>query len=194
MRNPKAWADKFVSFSEAYQLEIAETIIDELAFNERISVGPYDNEKSANIRRTFERLKTYLEHEVEATEVEELFAQIDSLSDENKDRLSTAILALLVEYFDLQSQQDKEAVCTRDGHDFSEWQYHEWTSYERVCIDHQIVDNYPIEHEEWTRKCQRCGFVQKVTTEPEEVREARLKSEKAAEIKALRKRLKELQS
>lgn len=193
MKNAANWARKFSDFSENYQLEIAELIIDELAFNEQIGEESYDSEKSANVRKTFEQLRGYLERQLEDEELTSLFGRISSLSDENKEGLSKAIHALLTKYFDKQEQEDKEAVCEEEGHDFGPWEHKKWTSYERVCIDHQLVDNYPIPHEEWKRTCLRCGFVETVKREPDEVREERLKKEKAAEVKALRKRLRELQ-
>ncbi len=193
MKNAEKWAKDYANLSEGYQLEIAEQIIEELQFNERISTSTYDGEKSASVRATFEQLRAYLEEEVEGLDVEELFERISSLSDANRQGLADAIQTLLEEYFSKQEQQDKEAVCEAEGHDFTPWNYHEWTSYERTIIDHQWVDNYPIPHKEWTRKCNRCGCAEKVDREPEDAREARLKKEKSAEIKALRKRLRELE-
>ena len=101
---------------------------------------------------------------------------IEYLEDENKNQI----------------QENKELECKNNGHIFSNWSYHEWTTYGEAWIDHQLIPDFPLNHSEWRRHCTRCGFYEEATSEPKDVREERLQKEKEEEIKKLELRLKNL--
>ncbi len=196
MKKAKKWAEEFFCLDEKEQLEIAKFIIEELEVNESISKDTesftYDCELSANIRSSLEKLKEYLEVSISTQKINELFERISSLSDDNLRKLSKDMAGLLKSSIKKQKKAEKKETCARVGHDFTLWEHNEWTTFEDVVIDHQHVDGYPIPHENWTKKCRRCGFVETTEKEPKEVKEARIQMELEQERKTLQKRLNEI--
>ena len=89
-------------------------------------------------------------------------------------------------------QEDKEKICQQEGHTFSKWKHNKWPEYIDTVIDHQHVHNYPIEHENWERTCSRCGFVEEVEHEPQELIDERKEKNKKARIKRLERELKKI--
>lgn len=82
-------------------------------------------------------------------------------------------------------------TCGNEGHVFGEWKYKKWTEYIETGIDHQNV-TIPIEKENWKRTCSRCGLVEKVESEPQELIDARKEKNRTKRIKRLEKQLKTL--
>ena len=64
-------------------------------------------------------------------------------------------------------------TCKKEGHIFGEWKYKKYRKYIDTVIDHQYIPDFPIECEDWTRSCNRCGFVEKANSEPQELIEVR---------------------
>ncbi|MBR2828475.1 MAG: hypothetical protein IKE70_04520 [Bacilli bacterium] len=85
-------------------------------------------------------------------------------------------------------------TCSTEGHMFSKWKHNKWTEYIDTVIDHQHVHNYPIEHENWKRTCSKCGFIEEVEHEPQELIDERKEKNKKARIKRLERELKKLKS
>lgn len=90
-------------------------------------------------------------------------------------------------------------ICKSKGHDFTEWK----PDYIRIMERNPylgsrdyivpegmewIAKTYP----QWERKCKRCGLVEGVTEEPEDVREKRLESERQFQIEKLERELRML--
>lgn len=83
-------------------------------------------------------------------------------------------------------------TCSCEGHIFGKWKHNKWTDYIDTVVDHEHIHNYPIYKENWVRKCSRCGFVEKVECEPQELIDARKEKNKKARIKRLESELRRL--
>lgn len=69
-------------------------------------------------------------------------------------------------------------TCQNEGHIFGKWKHKTWTTYSDTVIDHQIVHDFPIEHEDWERVCTRCGFLESMDVEPQELADERREKKK----------------
>jgi len=87
-----------------------------------------------------------------------------------------------------------ESICLEEGHQFSKWEKNEWSTFEDICVDHQIIHGYKVEHQNWKRVCSRCGFVEFVEREPKELINERKEKNRQARIKRLERELKHLKS
>ena len=83
-------------------------------------------------------------------------------------------------------------MCNKEGHQFSKWRKDVVVDYEDVWIDHQLIPNYRIEKTVWKRTCSRCGYVETVEKEPQELIDEENQKKKQVEIKRLERRLKKL--
>lgn len=90
------------------------------------------------------------------------------------------------------SHEEAVKICNSKGHQFSKWEKITYVSYEDVCIDHELIPNYEIKKDVWKRTCKRCGFIETVEQEPQEIIDERKQKSKQAKIKRLEKRLKKL--
>ena len=84
-------------------------------------------------------------------------------------------------------------TCSCKGHIFGKWKHNKWRDYIDTVIDHEHL-NYPIDKENWERKCSRCGFVEKVECEPQELIDVRKEKNKKARIKRLESELRRLKN
>ena len=91
------------------------------------------------------------------------------------------------------AQEETEKICTSEGHQFSTWKKVIDVQYKDVYIDHQFIPNYEIKTTVWERTCSRCGFVEKVKQEPQELIDARQEKNKQAQVRRLTKKLQSLQ-
>lgn len=85
-------------------------------------------------------------------------------------------------------------TCSTEGHIFGKWKHNKWTVYVDTVIDHEHINNYPDEKENWERTCSRCGFIEKVECEPQELIDAKKEKNKKARIKRLESELKRLKN
>lgn len=83
-------------------------------------------------------------------------------------------------------------TCSKQGHIFDKWKHNKWITYVDTVIDHQHISDFPVEHENWERTCSRCGFIDKLDYEPQELIDARNKKNKQKKIKRLERELKRL--
>lgn len=90
------------------------------------------------------------------------------------------------------SHEEAVKTCENEGHQFSKWKKAINVSYEDVVIDHQPIHNYKIESVVWQRTCNRCGHIESVEEEPQELADERRERRKKAEIKRLERKLQKL--
>lgn len=193
MVNKKRWIDNYNELDPDSQLEVAEAIVTELRDNELVfAQTEYDKEKSRIVREFFNSVKQNTKSSKELKKFADIFKRYESLSQNNRKKVINDVFEIIVKYLGIQEQQNKEKICQQEGHTFGKWKHSEWTTYETTCIDHEIIPNYPVKHENWEKTCSRCGFIKKVDSEPRELIEAREEKNKQARIKRLESELKRL--
>jgi hypothetical protein len=179
------WILNFKSLTVENQLKVIKAI------NEEFGSYTFDIEnKTFNIIDFFEIFVNGLDDLEKLKELKDILKRFERLPDERKVKVIEGFAKSIIRHEQLEEQYQKEETCKREGHLFTEWNYHEWTTYEDTWYDHQLIENFPIHHQEWTRKCTRCGCCEKETGEPVEVREKRIKKEKEEKIKNLELELK----
>lgn len=189
MRDVKKWIHDFDNLEPEQQLEIALAIFNHILNGEsRIDFREYDKERFEIISSVINELC----NEKKALKSGTLEKYIE-LSQENKLKIANQLYVLIDYVYQQEEQGKKEAICAIEGHKFGKWKYRTWVTYAYTTIDHQPVPNYPCKNQDWSRICARCGFVERVYTEPEEARAERLEQERQEEIKKAKKRLRELE-
>ncbi len=90
-----------------------------------------------------------------------------------------------------------DTICKKNGHDFTEWQFKNIKVMEknpylgsRDYIVPEGMEWIAKTYPQWKRTCKRCGLIEEVTSEPDEIREKRLESEKQIQIEKLEHQLK----
>ena len=193
----KKWVDNFICLEPEQQIKVANAIIEELELNEDVikediedevyddSDEEYDMEKSEAIRKMFNSFIDVTNKKEELSKYRDILEKYDFLAPEYKRRVLDNFGNIIKKQYDEQIHDANEKVCEREGHLFGEWKYVQWTTYGPGMIDHQSIERMPYTHEKWTCTCGRCGFVKKVTEEPEEAKAVRLEEERKAKIKSL---------
>ena len=195
MVNKSKWLYNYKGLNPNSQLEVAEAIAYELRENEIIcGESEYDEEKSRIIRDFFDSIKLNAEQNKDLKNIADVLERFENLSPNNKRKVITEVFEVVKKYLGIQEQEDKEKKCQQKGHVFGKWEHIKWTSYVDTVIDHQPVHDFPIEHENWRRTCSRCGFVEKVGYEPQELIDAREEKNKQVRIKRLESELRRLKS
>ncbi len=195
MLNKSKWIYNYNGLSPDSQLEVAEAIVDELRDNElTFDESEYDKEKSRIIREFFDTIVLNLEENEELKKVANILGEVENLSQNNKRKVIDEVFGVVVKYLGIQKQENKEKVCHQEGHIFGKWEHNICTTYIDTVIDHQRVHNFPVEHENWKRTCSRCGFVDVVDHEPQELIDTRKEKNKKARIKRLESELRRLKN
>ena len=195
MVNKSKWINNYNSLNPDNQLKVAEAIVNELRDNEMtFDEDEYDKEKSRIIREFFNSIMNNARQSEELKKFADIFERYENLSQGNRKKVINEIFGIVVKYLGIQEQEDKEKMCQQEGHTFGKWKYNKWTIYIDTVIDHQPVHNYPIDKENWERTCSRCGFVEEVECEPQELIDERKEKNKKARIKRLERELKKIES
>ena len=195
MLNKSKWIYNYNGLDPDNQLVVAEAIANELKDNEMtFDEDEYDKEKSRIVREFFNSIRNNARQSEELKKFADIFERYESLSQDNRKKVINEVFKIVVKYLGIQEQEDKEKICKQEGHTFGKWKHNIWTEYIDTVIDHQHVPNYPIELENWERTCSRCGFVEEVEHEPQELIDKRNEKNKKARIKRLERELKKLKS
>ena len=195
MLNKSKWIYNYNGLDPDNQLVVAEAIANELKDNEMtFDEDEYDKEKSRIVREFFNSIRNNARQSEELKKFADIFERYESLSQDNRKKVINEVFEIVVKYLGIQEQEDKEKICKQEGHTFGKWKHNKWTERIDTVIDHQHVPNYPIEHENWERTCSRCGFVEEVEHEPQELIDKRNEKNKKARIKRLERELKKLKS
>ncbi len=195
MVNKNKWIYNYNGLNPDSQLEVAEAIANELRDNElAFDESEYDKEKSKIIRNFFNTIRLNVEKNDELKNIENVLEKFENLSQDNKSKVINEVFEIVIKYLGIQGQENREKVCQQEGHIFGKWKRNQWTTYIDTVIDHQHVQNFPVEHENWERTCSRCGFADVVTHEPQELIDARKEKNKKARIKRLEQELKKLKN
>ena len=195
MVNKSKWIYNYNGLDPDNQLVVAEAIANELKNNEMtFNEDEYDKEKSRVIREFFNSIRNNARKSEEFKEFADIFERYESLSQDNRKKVINEVFEIVVKYLGIQEQEDKEKICQQEGHTFSKWKHNKWTEYIDTVIDHQHVQNYPIEHKNWKRTCSRCGLVEAVEHEPQELIDERKEKNRKARIKRLERELKKLEN
>ena len=186
MVSKSKWIYNYKCLKPDSQLEVAEAIISELKDNEMVfNEIEYDKEKSRIIREFFHSIKQNEKQLDELKKIADVFKGFESLSQNNRRNVINEVFEIIVKYLGIQEQENKEKVCRQEGHVFGKWKHKKWTEYIDTVIDHQHIHDFPVEHENWERTCSRCGFVEKVDHEPQELIDARTEKNNKTRIKRL---------
>jgi hypothetical protein len=191
------WRNAVADMDPDNQLELAEILIEELHLNGESLDGNdnYDLGMSDKLISVLEGYVSQTSDKIEKQGILDLINRFTGLSSDNQKKIIASVIPEFLSVMQSVTKKDKILNCGKEGHKYgdNDWEKHEWTTYETVCIDHQQCPDYPIGHVKWTRECPNCGFVEEVTTEPQAVKEQREKSEKQEKIKELKKELKNLE-
>ena len=164
------WTRNYEKLDPNNQLLVAETIANELKLNEKyLEENEYDHKKSKIVRELFSSILKDLKKPEEFNKFDSVFKKFDDLSLSNKRKLINVIYDIVCTYVRLQEQENKETICKNSGHLFGNWVYNKWTNYIDAEVDNHHVHNLPIERQEWTRICSRCGHIETVQKEPQEL-------------------------
>ena len=195
MFNKEEWIKSYSELNPEEQLEIAGTIRHELYDNEwNLEPNEYSTKESEVTRSFFKKLINANKKISKLRKIENLLNQFDKLSSKQKRAILSKLSELIKECLKQQEQEHKEQLCNEEGHQFGEWEERNWSTYEIVCIDHEIIPNYEIEHTAWKRVCTRCGAVETTEREPIELVNARREQKRKARIKELETELAQLKS
>lgn len=195
MVNKSRWINNYNGLAPDNQLLVAEAIANELKDNEMsFDEDEYDKEKSRIIREFFNSIRNNAKQSEELKKIDDILEKCKSLSQDNRKKVINEVFGIVIKYIGIQEQEDKEKICKQEGHTFSKWKHNKWTKFIDTIIDHQHVYDFPIECQNWERTCNRCGFVDKVALEPQELIDERKAKNKKARIKKLERELKKLKS
>jgi len=102
---------------------------------------------------------------------------------------------------EVQKREEIEEQCINKGHNYSDWKVISYTTREKNPYfglrDYIVSEGYEyidVLHTKWERTCARCGFVETVKEEPQELIDKRKEQEKNARIKELKKELYRLEN
>jgi len=188
------WIVDYMFLTERGQMRVAESVINFLRRNEEMySEEEYDHERSQRVRELFEELVASRENKDINNKIAGLFEKYEKLNPEYRKKAAKHIIESVEDYLERQTHEENKKKCEEEGHVYSDWEYIKVTGTSNGFIDHQWVEGMPYERNEWHRTCKRCGFIEVVDREPEEVRKVREEQERKEEIKRLRKELRRLE-
>lgn len=194
MVNKSKWINNYNGLDPDNQLLVAEAIANELRNNEMaFDEDEYDKEKSRIVREFFNSIRNNAKQSEQLKKYADIFERYEKLSQSNRKKVINDVFGIVVAYLDIQEQEDKEKICQQEGHTFGKWKRRTWTTKE-VYWDAGPQGYVDVEHEVWERTCSRCGFVEKVDYEPQELIDERKEKNKKARIKRLESELKRLKN
>lgn len=194
MVNKSKWINNYNGLDPDNQLLVAEAIANELRDNEMaFDEDEYDKEKSRIVREFFNSIRNNVKQSEELKKLADIFKRYEKLSQSNRKKVINEVFGIIVKYLDIQEQEDKEKTCQREGHTFGKWKKRTWTTKE-VYWDAGPQGYVDVDHEVWERTCSRCGFVEKIDYEPQELIDERKEKNKKARIKRLESELKRLKN
>lgn len=194
MINKSKWIFNYNGLDPDDQLLVAEAIANELRDNEAtFNENEYDKEKSRIVREFFNSIKNSATKSQEFKKIADIFERYESLSQDNKKKVINEISKIVAKYLGIEEQENKEKICKEEGHIFGNWKRRTWTTKE-VYWDAGPQGYVDVEHEAWERTCSRCGFIEKIDYEPQELIDERKEKNKKARIKKLERELKKLKS
>lgn len=200
MVNISKWIYNYNSLNPDNQLLVAEAIVNELRDNEiTFDDGEYDKEKSKIVREFFELIINNVKQAEELKKFANIFERYEELSQDNRKEVINKIIEIIVKYLGIQEQEEKVQVCRKQGHINTPWKridYIEtienpyWGSRDYIVMDQWIKEK----RTKWVRECKRCGYVETVMEEPQELIKASKEKNKKARIKRLEDELKRLKN
>lgn len=191
MRNIKGWIHDFDNLNSDQKLEVAEAIMEYLknsclVFNR----DQYYEERTELVCNFLGDLLYCYKGDGELKKLGEMLYKFDNLSEKNQKELVDEIVCAFQKRIIIQKYDDNKDYCLVHGHNFSKWEYYEWTEHGKETdprwLQEHPTGEYDIQHHDWRRTCLRCGLVDTVKIEPLEVREEREKKERNSEIKKLK--------
>lgn len=192
MINKSKWVSNYRGLTPDNQLEVAEAISKELRDNETIyDESEYDKRKSKIIRIFFDRILLHANQDKELEKITTILYKFEELSQDNQNKATNEVLKIIAKYLNIQERENNENICKEQGHLFNEWKERCWTTKE-VYWDAGPQGYIDVEHKEWHRACERCGFVDKVDLEPQELINAREEKNRKVRIKKLESELSKL--
>ena len=190
MKNIGTWIHNYNNLNPEQQLEVAEAIVKDLEANQ-YKYTQDDKNKSNKVIIFLKKILESASQEKSITESEIIIRRFKKLSKDNRNKVLGEILHIIDSYIKKQNQQDKETICQREGHLFNTWTESTWKE-KAVVWDAGPQGYAEVECHSWHRICQRCGFVEKVDSEPQELTDARKKKAEKARIRQLESELKKL--
>ena len=193
MDKKERWLSKFEELEPEEQLEVADFIREELDLNVEIAEdegGEYNILYSRKVEDFFEKFLYCLKADNIAKKNLDILKKFYSLNEKNKKKAILEFSKTISKYLYLEEIDNKKKICKNEGHNFTKWTINKWTTSEYFMEDHSEHD---VEHIAWRRSCKRCGYVESVEKEPQELIDARNEKAKQNKIKKLKQQLKKLE-
>ena len=158
------------------QIELAELLVNELiANNECYNIYEYDIDKSYECIDDLTFFLDKIKNKIELRKIKKIKDRYNKLSKSKRKTLLKEIEKLLT---NLETNVIKKPniKCRQEGHLYNEWE-------ELRCISEQLKKDENenrkfIKCEEiyWEKKCKRCGYEQRLSSEPEEITIKKMKN------------------
>ena len=193
MVNKSTWLRRFNDLLPKSQLEVASFIVKVIVLNENedYSKEKYDKEKSLKVRELFKILETELDNKDKLEAFSSIVERFNQLSYSDQVKVIDSVYKNFVKSVEKVELSHVKSACQMEGHKYGKWKKRTWTTKE-LYWDAGPQGYVDVEHEVWVRTCSRCGKEQIVKNKPKELVKEEKEAAKEAEIKQLRKRLKEL--
>ncbi len=195
MVNKNRWIYNYNGLDPDDQLEIAASIISELRDNEAsLDDEEYEKEKSKKIRELLNKILLRTNYDKELQSIVEKF---EKLSQDNKEKVIMELFRIISMYSETQKHEAIVQTCREEGHVFSKWV--EKRLIKTVTVGDSGIESLftgigtrEVKYKEWHRTCERCGFVETVEQEPQELIDARKEKNRKARVRKLENELKKL--
>ena len=185
----KKWTDNFNSLEIDQQIKVAKAIAEELQFKGVNEDENPNDELTKEVSAFFNSLLKHYNTKQDLNEFKKTLNTFQKLSPERQDMVVKELTNSLQKYNREQKKEQQKLLCKEYGHHFGKWEYETWTTYSNGEIDHQKVYNMPSLHERWYRVCSKCGYVESLGHEPDELRIKREEKETVEQIKRLEEKL-----
>ncbi len=186
----KQWVDNFNSLDPIRKLEVVDAIRDGLEEIMRSINEECNKSKQDELRKFFHRFIKYCNEKEEFIGIKEGLKTFQTLSPERQERVIKVAINQIESCKREQQQEAKENTCKEQGHIMTDWSYRTWTEKGTPgWIDHQWCEGFDEQHEAWSRYCKRCGKVERIFEEPDELRIPREEKEIKQKIKNLEQEL-----
>lgn len=192
MLNKGKWISSYKNLEPVNQLVVAQIIMQELKDNESLlNDGEYNVNESELVRNFFEKNESILSQNQKIFDTMKVLEKYNNMSQKNKEKVIKEIVKIVKKYDTIQEQEDKEKICLNEGHTFKKWKKITYTTKE-VFWDAGPRGYIDVENNVWKRTCSRCGLVETVENEPQELIDERKEKAKKAKIKRLERELEKL--
>ena len=154
MVNKETWSNNFKKLDAESQLEVAETISNELKINELLHLSDsYDEKKSETIKEFFNVLVESTNNRKELKDVKSIIKKYNNFSPDLKEYFISSLTDIMQECVAIQKEEQNKEICNEEGHIYGEWE-------RRDNYLTRISETSPDDNKNIFHVCERCGIVE----------------------------------